>query len=59
MLLLPDLFDLDNDKDLILESLGNNLIDNEELNYYPVGSAIGGKQNVPQLLEKCDPLFDV
>lgn len=51
---------LDGDKALILDWLSNNLIDNENLSYYPVNQAVGSvKHKQPSLLDKCEPIFEI
>lgn len=51
---------LDNDKKLILDWMKNNIVDNDNLTYYPVNSAVGKVgNNSPELLDKCEPLFEI
>lgn len=50
--------ELNNNKEQILEWLSNNIVDNENLEYYPVNSKVGKvANNKPGLLNKCEPLF--
>lgn len=51
---------LDNDKALVLEFLKNNLVDSENLSYYPVDAAVGKvANNAPELMDECEPIFEV
>ena len=51
---------LDGDKSLLLDWMQNNLIDSEDLTYYPVNKAVGSvKNNAPELLNKCEPIFEI
>lgn len=51
---------LDGDRQLILDWLQHNLIDNEDLTYYPVSQAVGSvRNNGPDLLQKCEPIFEI